>query len=392
MSVFDALVGQDRVVAQLTAASQDARRVRAGGQARGEMTHAWLFTGPPGAGREDAARAFAAALQCTDPGEPGCGQCDGCHQSLIGNHADVALIATEQLHLTIEKARELIQRSARLPTLGRWQVTVVENAERMEERTSNTVLKAVEEPPPHSVLVLCAPSTEDLLPTIRSRCRLVPLVTPSCGALAADLAGRDGIEPSMAAFAARAAQGNVPRARRLATDEAARTERREVLQLPRSLGTVGTALAAAKELVDAAARESSAVNAPRDEAEREGLDRAFGVGVTGKGFAGGPRGLKGATTQLEKDQKSRGTQSRREALDRALVDLLAFYRDVLVVQLGAGVDLVHGDLGEQTALLARATTAEATLHRVDAILACRTDLEENVAQLLAVEAMALALR
>ncbi len=392
MSVFDVLIGQDRVVAQLTAAAQDARAVRAGGQARGEMTHAWLFTGPPGSGREDAARALAAALQCTDPGPPGCGQCDGCHQSLIGNHADVAMIVSERLSLAVAEARDIIKRSSRLPTLGRWQVTVIESAERMTDEASNAVLKTVEEPPPHSVLMLCAPSTEDLLPTIRSRCRLVPLVTPTCGALAAELTRRDGIEPSMAAFAARAAQGHVARARRLSTEQAARTERREVLSLPRSLGSVGTALAAAKELVDAAARESVAVNTPRDAAERAGLESAFGVGVTGKGFAAGPRGMKGAVTQLEKDQKSRATQSRREALDRALVDLLAFYRDVLVVQLGAGVDLVHGDLGEQTAVVARATTAEATLHRVDAILACRTDLDENVAPLLAVEAMALTLR
>jgi DNA polymerase-3 subunit delta' len=237
MSVFEGLVGQEAVVEQLQAAAQGVG-----------MTHAWLFTGPPGSGRSVAARAFAAALQCP---QLGCGTCETCHQALSGNHPDVAVIVPEGLHLLIDQAREVIERSSRAPTRGRWQVTLIEDADRMEERTSNTLLKAVEEPPPHSVLLLCAPSVDDLLPTIRSRCRLVQLRTPSADAVAGVLIA-DGVDPAMAAFAARASQGHIGRARRLAKDEGTRRERTDVLRLPTSLTSVGSALAAAKDLVDAA--------------------------------------------------------------------------------------------------------------------------------------------
>ncbi len=379
MSVFDALVGQVTVVEQLRAA------VRGIG-----MTHAWLFTGPPGSGRSVAARAFAAALQCTDAG---CGHCSACQQALGGTHPDVAVVVPEGLHLSIADAREVIARSSRAPTRGRWQVTLIEDADRMEERTSNTLLKAIEEPPPHSVLLLCAPSVEDLLPTIRSRCRLVPLRTPPAADVADVLVRRDGVDPAMAAFAARAAQGHIGRARRLATDEQARRERQDVLSLPRSLGSVGSSLAAAKDLVDATKAESDRLASGRDVAERESLSTALGGGATGKGYTGStPKGGAGALKELEKRQKSRGTRTQRDALDRALVDLAAFYRDVLSLQLGAGVALIHGDLAEQAATIARVTAPEGTLRRIDAILGCRTAIDANVAPLLAVEAMALAVR
>lgn len=390
MSVFDGLVGQQRVVEQLQAAVASAAGIVAGGPgAAGGMTHAWLFTGPPGSGRSVAARAFAAALQCT---EGGCGHCETCHQAVTGNHPDVAVVVPEGLHFKIDEARELITRSSRSPTRGRWQITVMEDADRMEERTTNTLLKAIEEPPPRSVVLLCAPSVDDLLPTIRSRCRLVSLRTPPVDDVARVLVERDGVDPAMAAFAARAAQGHIGRAKRLATDEEARTERREVLSLPRSLQGVSAALAAAKALVDAAKEEADQLTAGRDATERASLATALGEGATGKGVTGSTRGAAGALKDLEKRQKSRGTRTQRDALDRALGDLSAFYRDVLAHQLGGGVDLVHVDLGEQTAQLARATSPESTLRRIDAVLACREALDANVAPLLAVESMALSLR
>ncbi len=394
MSLFDGLVGQEAVVAQLQVAAADARAVVAGTSAgHGAMTHAWLFTGPPGSGRSVAARAFAAALQCLTPPPTGggCGHCDACHQVLVGTHPDVALIVPEGLSLGVEEAREIIVRSSRAPTRGRWQVTLIEDADRLTEPGTNAVLKALEEPPPHSVLLLCAPSTEDLLPTVRSRCRLAALRTPPTAAVAAVLVDRDGVDPAMAAFAARAAQGHVGRAKRLATDEQARRERRDVLSLPRSLGTVAAALTAARDLVDAAKDEADRRTAPRDAAEKATLDNALGAGATGKGVAGA-RGGAGAVKELEKRQKSRGTRTSRDALDRALVDLAAFYRDVLVVQLGTGTAPVHADLGEQAAAIARATTPESTLCRIDAVLACRDAVGASVAPLLAVEALALALR
>jgi len=392
--VFVELVGQEAVVEQLTVAAADAQAVVAGtAHGHGAMTHAWLFTGPPGSGRSIAARAFAAALQCLSPPSPGsgCGHCVACHQVLVGTHPDVALIVPEGLSLSVAEAREIIIRSSRAPTRGRWQVTLIEDADRLTDEGANAVLKALEEPPPHSVLLLCAPSTEDLLPTIRSRCRLASLRTPSPAAVASVLVDRDGVDPAMAAFAARAAQGHVGRAKRLATDEQARQERRDVLSMPRSLGSVAAALMAARDLVEAAKDEAGRRTAPRDAAEKASLENALGAGATGKGVTGG-RGTAGAVKELEKRQKSRGTRTSRDALDRALVDLAAFYRDVLVAQLRTGSAPVHADLGEQAAALARATTAESTLCRIDAVLACRTAVAANVAPLLAVEALALALR
>ena len=402
--VFDELVGQSRVVEQLRSAAQDAggiveRHEPGHGTATrlagaGAMTHAWLFTGPPGSGRSVAARAFAAALQCRTPpaGGGGCGHCADCHQVLVGTHPDVALVVPEGLSLSVKDARGIIVRSSRSPTRGRWQVTLIEDADRLTEDATNALLKALEEPPPHSVLLLCAPSTEDLLPTVRSRCRLVALRTPPASVIAQVLVERDGVDPAMAAFAARAAQGHIGRARRLATDEEARAERADVLVLPRSLSTVSAALRAAKDLVDAAKDESDRRTGPRDAQERASLETALGVGATGRGTAGALRGSAGAVKELEQRQKSRGTRTNRDALDRALVDLAAFYRDVLVLQLGSGADLVHVDLGEQAATIARSTSPESTLCRIDAVLACRTAVDANVAPLLAVEALALALR
>ncbi|MFN2522923.1 MAG: DNA polymerase III subunit delta', partial [Mycobacteriales bacterium] len=331
MTVFDDLVGQDPAVEVLRAAAAAAARVVAGDvEGTAAMTHAWLFTGPPGSGRSVAARGFAAALQCD---EQGCGHCAVCRQALGGTHPDVAVVVPEGLSLGVEEVRRIVAHAARRPTAGRWQVTVIEDADRMQEYASNALLKAIEEPPPRGVVLLCAPSVEDLLPTIRSRCRLVPLRTPPAAAVADVLVRRDGIDPSMAAFAAQAAQGHVGRARRLARDEEARRERRDVLALPRSLQGVGSALQAAKDLVDAAAAESSRLTKGRDADEKDSLSTALGGGATGKGYTGSaPRGGAGALKELERKQKSRGTRASRDALDRALVDLAAFYRDVLTMQ------------------------------------------------------------
>ena len=390
MSVFAGLVGQAEVVRQLQDAADDAGRITAGQPGGpGGMTHAWLFTGPPGSGRSVAARAFAAALQCE---RAGCGECEACRQALTGNHPDVAVVVPEGLHLLMKEALEVIARSSRAPTRGRWQVTLIEDADRLEERTSNTLLKAIEEPPPRGVLLLCAPSVEDLLPTIRSRCRLVSLRTPPAEAVARVLIERDGVDPAMAAFAARAAQGHIGRARRLATDEQARSERRDVLSLPQSLSTVASALTAAADLVAAAKSEAALLTTDRDAREKAALAQAFGEGATGKGVTAASRGSAGALKELEKRQKSRGTRTQRDALDRALNDLAAFYRDVLTLQLGSAVPAVHADLGVQAGTLARGSRPEETLRRIEAVLACRQALDANVAPLLAVEAMSLALR
>ncbi|TPQ20910.1 DNA polymerase III subunit delta' [Streptomyces sporangiiformans] len=399
MPVWDDLVGQEKVSAQLEAAARDAdtlvTAVAAGTPLpeASKMTHAWLFTGPPGSGRSTAARAFAAALHCLSPdralgGVPGCGFCDGCHTSLIGTHADVEIVRTDLLSIGVKETRDLVRRAQMSPAGGRWQVIVLEDADRLTEGAGNVLLKAVEEPAPRTVWLLCAPSIEDVLPTIRSRCRLLTLRTPPVAAVADVLVRRDGIEPDVAAIAARATQGHIGRARRLATDARARERRAAVLRLPLRIDDVGGCLKAAQELIDAAAEDAKQMAEEIDAKETEELKAALGAAQGGRM----PRGTAGVVKELEDKQKRRRTRTQRDTLDLALIDLTAFYRDVLALQLGTSVALANTEMQDTLERLARGTSPEATLRRIDAIAACREALDRNVAPLLAVEAMTMALR
>ncbi|MCF0085590.1 DNA polymerase III subunit delta' [Streptomyces jietaisiensis] len=399
MSVWDDLVGQERLSAQLAAAARDAdafvtaAATGAPPPEASSMTHAWLFTGPPGAGRNQAARAFAAALQCVSPdralgGTPGCGFCEGCHTALIGTHADVSSVAAVGAQIRAADMRDTVRKSFTSPANGRWQVILVEDAERLNEQSANAVLKAVEEPASRTVWLLCAPSVEDVLPTIRSRCRHVNLRTPPVEAVADLLIRRDGVEPELAHAAARATQGHVDNARRLATDERARARRATVLKLPLRLGDVGGCLRAAQELVDAAAEDSKQLAEEREAKETEELKAALGAAQGGRL----PRGTAGVMKELEDDQKRRRRRVQRDSLDVALLDLTGFYRDVLALQLGTRLALANTDAEDALERIARDSTPEATLRRIEAIAACREALDRNVAPLLAVEAMTMALR
>jgi DNA polymerase-3 subunit delta' len=399
MTVWDDLVGQERVSEHLDAAARDADALVTAAAAdapppeTSKMTHAWLFTGPPGAGRNQAARAFAAALQCVSPdralgGSPGCGFCDGCHTALIGTHADVTTVAAVGTQILADDMRDTVRKSFTSPANGRWQVILVEDAERLNEKSANAVLKAVEEPAPRTVWLLCAPSIEDVLPTIRSRCRHLNLSTPSVDAVADMLVRREGIEPGVAAAAARATQGHVDQARRLATDPAARERRAAVLRLPMRVEDIGGALKAAQELVDAAAEDAKQLAEETDAKETEELRAALGASQGGRM----PRGTAGVIKDLEDKQKRRRTRTQRDSLDLALTDLTAFYRDVLALQLGSRVAIANADAEDALERLARGSSPESTLRRIEAIAACRDALDRNVAPLLAVEAMTMALR
>ncbi|MBM9505320.1 DNA polymerase III subunit delta' [Actinacidiphila acididurans] len=436
MAVWDDVIGQPQVVAELAAAAADADALvaaqserslvttverahaleeaaesgegpeaadsgagtdSAGGRARGgRMTHAWLFTGPPGSGRATAARAFAAALQCVSPdkalgGAPGCGFCDGCHTTLSGTHADVETVRTDLLSIGVKETRELVRRANLSPAGGRWQVILMEDADRLTEGAANVLLKAVEEPAPRTVWLLCAPSVEDALPTIRSRCRLLTLRTPSPEAVADVLMRRDGIDPALATQVARATQGHIDRARRLATDEAARARRADVLRLPLRLSDIGGCLRAAQELVDAATEDAKAVAEEMDAKETEELRQALGA-AAGAGSRM-PRGTAGAMKELADRQKRRATRTQRDTLDVALTDLAAFYRDVLALQLaGSPARIANTESHDAIHRIASASRPEQTLRRIESVLACREALDANVAPLLAVEAMTLALR
>jgi DNA polymerase-3 subunit delta' len=376
-SVFDDLVGQEHIIEIVQSAAAASRE---GAQTQ-EMTHAWLFTGPPGSGRSSAAVAFAQSLICSNGG---CGTCIDCNAAKTSGHPDVEIIRTEGLSIKVEEIRELLTRVAWAPSMGGWRVVVMEDADRLTESAANALLKAIEEPGTRTVWLLCAPTLHDVLQTIRSRCRHLQLRTPSSEAVTQVLINRDKISPDMADFAAKVSQGHIGRARYLATNETARSNRKMIMQLPTQLGSLASALQAAQTLVDIATEEAKSSSESRDEIEIEKLQEAYGKGATGRGMANG--GSK-AVKELEKDQKSRSTRMVRDSIDGALLDLATFYRDVMLVQSGFAGTLINSDLsGELTTYSANSPTAS-SIKKLDAIMESRTHLAMNAAPLATCEAL-----
>jgi DNA polymerase III subunit delta' len=380
MTVWDDVVGQPDAVAELRGAAADPAA----------MTHAWLFTGPPGSGRSVAARAFAAALQCP---RHGCGECAACRTTMHGTHADVREIVPEGLSIGVDEMRALVQIAARSPATGRYQIVIIADADRLTERAANALLKAVEEPSEQTVFLLCAPSEhpDDVPITIRSRCRVVSLHSPPAAAIAAVLAGRDGIDHPTAEWAASVCGGHIGRARHLATNADARARRERVLAVPLGLRDLGDAFRVADELDRAAKAEAADLSEGRDAAEREELSVAMGAGGVGKGVAGAARAAKAAEKGLEKRQKSRATRTQRDVLDLALIDLAGFFRDVLVAGSAAQVPLTSPDRASDVERAAHRWTPESALRRLEAVLACRDALDRNVKPLVALEAMLVAI-
>ncbi|MGO3326291.1 DNA polymerase III subunit delta' [Gordonia sp. (in: high G+C Gram-positive bacteria)] len=410
-NVFDRMIGQDALAAELRDAATSARVVAARREeaadgamsmfaddpvdelpvgVRESMTHAWLFTGPPGSGRSVAATAFAAALECLDPVEVGCGECRACTTVLAGTHGDVRLIQTDGLSISVKQIRDIVSLAARRPTTGRWQIVLVEDADRLTENGANALLKAVEEPPARTIFLLCAPSVapEDIAITLRSRCRHVALTAPASDEIAKVLIDRDGIDPEPARWAASVSGGHVGRAKRLATDPLSRKQREQALGIARAATRDSTAFAAADELVKTAVEAADAMSTESDAAETEELMTALGAGGTGKGTARPPRGTAGIIKDLEKRQKSRRTRLMRDVLDRALVDLAALFRDALSRSVGARVTLMHPDKEHDVIdSMANYASPEKLLACIEAVLDCREALEENVKPKFAVGAM-----
>ncbi|KRQ20632.1 MULTISPECIES: DNA polymerase III subunit delta' [Mycobacteroides] len=386
--VFGRLVDQGAVVSTLSSAALAAR-----GDDVGRMTHAWLFTGPPGSGRSVAALCFAAALQCESEGAAGCGECRACTTTMAGTHADVRRVVPEGLSIGVDEMRAIVQAAWRRPSTGRWLVVLIEDADRLTEGAGNVLLKVVEEPPPRTVFLLCAPSVdpEDISITLRSRCRHVALVTPSVTAIAQVLTDRDGIDPEQAQWAASVSGGHVGRARRLATDEQARARRLRALGLAREAATPTRAYAAAEELVSSADTEAKEQTAARNEAEEEELRTALGAGGTGKGAATALRGAAGVLKDLERKQKSRQTRASRDALDRTLIDLATYFRDALVLSVGAAeegrVALHHPDMADRLGPMVDRVPPEQLLQCIEAVLVCREALAVNVKPKFAIDAL-----
>ena len=381
-SVFGDLVGQEHIVEVLQSA---VAATRSGDKALGitdqAMTHAWLFTGPPGSGRSSAALAFAQALVCPSNG---CATCNACRSVITNAHPDVEVIRTEGLSIKIDEVRELLARVAWAPSMGGWRVVVMEDADRLTESAANALLKSIEEPGNRTVWLLCAPTLHDVLPTIRSRCRHLQLVTPSTQAVAQVLQSRDGISPQMADFAARVSQGHIGRARYLAKNEAVRNTRTTIMQLPLTLKGISSAFAAAQTLVELATDQANESAEERNQSEIDDLSLAYGKGATGRGMAtGGAKAIK----ELEKEQKTRSTRMVRDGLDAALLDIATFYRDVMMVQAGANDGLINKELESQITTYAANTKPHTTINKINAIMAARINLGHNAAPLLTVEAL-----
>jgi DNA polymerase-3 subunit delta' len=381
MSVFSSLIDQSEVVAILKEAVQSARNKEDLTQG---MTNTWLFTGPPGSGRSNAAIAFAAALVCKDSG---CSKCNDCMSTIIGTHADVELIKTEGLSIKIDEIRELITRASWAPSVASYRVVVMEDADRLTESAANALLKVIEEPGLRTIWLLCAPTLTDVLPTIRSRCRHLSLRTPSTKAVANLLIERESIDPKTAEFAARAAGGHIGRARRLATDENAKQNRTSILKLPLMIKDVASAYKAAQFLVDAAKADALKDSEKKDEDEISKLKEAWGA-TGSKMVSGGAKVVK----ELEKEQKSRATRMVRDYLDRALLDLSTLYRDILLIQSNSVDSLINQDLIEEIKQLAQDTRPEQTLAKIESILKTRRNLAHNAAPLLLIEALMCELR
>jgi DNA polymerase III subunit delta' len=380
MSIFDRLVDQGETVAILQRAVTASRDSTDESQ---DMTHAWLFTGPPGSGRSNAALAFAASLVCPSGG---CGSCVDCRTALSGAHADVELIQTEGLSIKIDEIRELITRAAWTPSVATYRVVVMEDADRLTESAANALLKAIEEPSTRTIWLLCAPTITDVLPTIRSRTRNLTLRTPSAKAVSALLQG-EGISTNLADFAAAASQGHIGRARYLARDQAARDIRNDILKLPTTIVDVASAFAAAARLVDAAKSQAESDAEAKNDAEMASFKEAWGQQGT-KVVAGGAKAMK----ELEKEQKSRQTRMVRDYLDRALLDIATLYRDILLTQSGGSDELINTDLAPVINQMAQASTAEKTLTKLEIIMKTRANLLLNAAPLLVIEAMMVQLR
>ncbi len=373
-SVWDSLVGQDAVVGELSHAAGDPDA----------MTHAWLVTGPPGSGRSTAAAAFAAALQCPDHG---CGACGICQTARAGSHPDVDLVRSETLSYGVDDARELVAKASVVPADAPWHIVVIEDADRLTEQAVNVLLKVLEEPPPHLVWLLCAPSPEDVLPTIRSRTRSVHLRTPSTSEVAEALRDRYGVDPAMAAFAARASQGHIGRARALATDDDARRRRQDVLRIPGGLRDLSSCFSAAEQLLAMATEDAASITDALDAAEEESLLRAYGAGAEGVTKARFDKLADRALKDLRRIQASRRKRAVRDQLDRALVDLLTYYRDVLVLQVEAGVPLVNDEMRTQVTQEATVSSATETARRLEAIERGRLAVQANGALPLVLEGM-----
>lgn len=374
--IWSELLGQPEAVSQLRQAVANKET---------GLQHAWLITGPPGSGRSNAAAAFAAALLCESGG---CGDCKSCRMVKLGSHPDVTVLATEKVIISIEEIRSLVAASYFGGSISKYQIMIIEDADRMAERSSNVLLKTLEEPPAGTIWILCAPSEADMLPTIRSRVRRVALKQPSSQTVADLLVTRDGISPALALQVAAEAQGHIGMALRLATSQEARARRKETLAAAMQIDSIPKAMFTAERWLDLAKKDADALTAEKDSEEKAALLATLGISEGGAV----PSALRADVKALEEAQKRRATRSLRDGIDRILVDLMSLYRDVLIIQLSAGTELVNAELRNQVDELAAATTPTETITKLEALAQARVRISSNVRDLMVLESLSVALR
>lgn len=381
MSVWDSLVGQKPVIDMLS-------RIAQGDPS--QITQSWLICGPPGSGRSNMARAFAAALESPDHGmsaEP----TRVTQQVLAGTHPDVTVLTTNKVTIGIDQVREIITTSEQMPATASWRIIIIEDVDRMLERTTNVLLKEIEEPAEHCIWLLCAPSAQDVLPTIRSRTRIVNLAVPSTQAVAGFLTSTTNVEPKVAQRAARLAEGHIGIAKLYATDERVMSDRDELVVGVLNLARASDAVLLAGNLIDNAKAQAEA-DANRITAGQEAeFRRINGLAPSDRI----PPKLRGAFNQIAKkdDVKRLVTRRTRDVLDRALNSIASIYRDVAVLQNNAedSVGLINLENRSSITELSVRLNRAGAVTRLDEVAHARKRLAGNGNPLLVFESLFCAL-
>lgn len=381
MSVWDSLVGQKPVIDMLS-------RIAQGDPS--QITQSWLICGPPGSGRSNMARAFAAALESPDHGmsaEP----TRVTQQVLAGTHPDVTVLTTNKVTIGIDQVREIIATSEQMPATAPWRIIIIEDVDRMLERTTNVLLKEIEEPAEHCIWLLCAPSAQDVLPTIRSRTRIVNLAVPSTQAVAGFLTSTTNVEPKVAQRAARLAEGHIGIAKLYATDERVMSDRDELVVGVLNLARASDAVLLAGNLIDNAKAQAE-TDANRITAGQEAeFRRINGLAPSDRI----PPKLRGAFNQIAKkdDVKRLVTRRTRDVLDRALNSIASIYRDVAVLQNNAedSVGLINLENRSSITELSVRLNRAGAVTRLDEVAHARKRLAGNGNPLLVFESLFCAL-
>lgn len=315
--VFADLVGQQQVIQQLEQAINTPRN-----NPGHEMTHAWLFTGPPGSGRSNVAKAFAASLVCK---KRGCGTCDDCRTSLAGTHPDLEIVDVSGLSIKIDEIREIVTRSSWGASTSNWRVVVIEDCDRMTEAAANALLKALEEPGASTIWLLCAPTLHDVLPTVRSRCRHMNLKTPTTNEITKYLVEKMHVTREEAESVAAISQGHIGKATRLLRAPDRKTIRRKAFSILFLIKSENAAIKAAAELLQLAQEQVDSRNVALIEKELDELRTVMQSGPKGM-LSGGAKAIK----DLERDQKARTNRSIKDEIDGYLLDYTSFFRDCLI--------------------------------------------------------------